>query len=56
MTDPSPLTRLLSYSRPYRGRMAWALVAMVLYAVGNGGITMLIKITIDDVLPHASRT
>jgi subfamily B ATP-binding cassette protein MsbA len=50
----SPLRRLFAYARPYRGRLAWAIVAMVIYAVGSAGVAALIRTTIDDVLPYGS--
>lgn len=46
----NPLPRLFAYARPYRGRFAAALAAMVLYAGASAGITSLIKWMIDDVL------
>jgi subfamily B ATP-binding cassette protein MsbA len=46
----NPLHRLLGYARPYRGRFAVALAAMVVYAVANAGITYQIKDLIDLVL------
>jgi ATP-binding cassette, subfamily B, bacterial MsbA len=50
--EVSPLRRLFGYARPYRGRLAWAVVAMVIYATGSAGVAALIRTTIDDVLPH----
>src|SRR5262249_61489098 len=49
--ETPPLRRLIKYSRPYLGRLVWALVAMVFYAVGSAGVAALIRTTIDDVLP-----
>ena len=46
-----PLRRLLSYSRPYRGRLFLALLAMMLYAAASTGVAYLIKPIIDFVLP-----
>ncbi|MBA3298045.1 MAG: hypothetical protein H0U19_14040, partial [Acidobacteria bacterium] len=46
----NPLPRLIAYARPYRGRFAAALAAMILYAGASAGITSLIKWMIDDVL------
>ena len=46
----NPLHRLLGYARPYRGRFAVALAAMVVYAAANAGITYQIKDLIDLVL------
>jgi subfamily B ATP-binding cassette protein MsbA len=48
----SPLARLFSYSRRYRGRLLWALVAMIVYAIGSAGIAALIKPILDNVLPY----
>jgi subfamily B ATP-binding cassette protein MsbA len=47
----NPLHRLLGYARPYRGRFAVALAAMVVYAAANAGVTYQIKTMIDEVLP-----
>ncbi len=46
-----PLRRLLSYSRPYRGRFIVALFAMLLYAGGSTLVTLLVKPIINKVLP-----
>ena len=46
----NPLPRLLGYARPYRGRFAVALAAMVVYAAANAGVTYQIKPMIDQVL------
>ena len=54
MIETSPLRRLFTYSRPYRGRLAWAFVAMILYAIGSAGVAALIRTTIDEVLPHGT--
>jgi subfamily B ATP-binding cassette protein MsbA len=45
------LRRLFGYSRPYRGRMMWALAGMIVYAVGSAGLAYLIKPIFDNVLP-----
>jgi len=42
--------RLLQYSRPYRGRIIVALVAMVVYAAGAAGLAALIQLVFDHVL------
>jgi len=47
--------RLLRYAKPYRGRLAWAVVAMVIYAVASAGLAWLIKPILDQVLPNKER-
>jgi len=46
-----PLRRLLSYSRPYRGRFIVALLAMLVYAGAQAGVGYLIVPIINKVLP-----
>ena len=46
------LRRLFGYTRPYRGRMAWAVVGMIVYAIGTAGLPYLIKPIFNDVLPR----
>ncbi len=46
-----PLLRLLAFSRPYRGRFVFALLAMGVYAVASAGVAYLIKPIFDQVLP-----
>jgi subfamily B ATP-binding cassette protein MsbA len=41
------LRQLLREARIYRGRLALALVAMVVYAIGNGLLAYLIKVIVD---------
>jgi subfamily B ATP-binding cassette protein MsbA len=45
------LFRLLEYSRPYRGRLAAAFGAMVLYGAASAAIAALIQPIFDQVLP-----
>ena len=45
------LRRLFRYAMPYRARMLWAVVGMVLYAIGSAGLAYLIKPIFDSVLP-----
>jgi subfamily B ATP-binding cassette protein MsbA len=45
--------RLLQYARPYRGRFIVALVAMVVYAAGAAGLSLIIKYILNDVLTGA---
>jgi ATP-binding cassette, subfamily B, bacterial MsbA len=49
--DPS-LNRLLRYAKPYRFRLTWAIVAMLIYAVGSAGLAALIKPIVDRTLPN----
>ena len=42
--------RLLTYARPYRGRMLLALAAMVLYALGTWGFVELVEKIFSEVL------
>src|SRR5499427_160967 len=46
------LRRLFRYARPYRGRLAWAIVGMVVYAIGSAGLAYLIKPIFDNLLPR----
>src|SRR3954463_10368330 len=46
------LRRLFAYSRPYRGRLAWAIVGMVVCAIGSAGLAYLIKPIFDNLLPR----
>ena len=48
----SPFARLLEYARPYRGRFAAALTAMLFYAAASAGIVVLIRPLMDHVLPR----
>ena len=50
-----PFFRLLEYARPYRGRLALAFAAMVLYGAASAGIAYLIKPIFDEVLPTGDR-
>ncbi len=45
------LQRLFHYSWPYRGRLAWAVVGMLVYAVGSAGLAYLVKPIFDSALP-----
>jgi subfamily B ATP-binding cassette protein MsbA len=55
VTDVSSLGRLFRYARPYRGRMAWAVVGMLVYAAASAGLAALIKPIFDNVLPNQER-
>jgi subfamily B ATP-binding cassette protein MsbA len=43
--------RLVRYAKPYKGRLAWAVLAMVIYAVASALLAVLIKTILDQVLP-----
>jgi subfamily B ATP-binding cassette protein MsbA len=47
----NPLYRLFGYARPYRGRFAAAIAAMVVYAAATAAVAALIRPVIDQVLP-----
>ena len=47
----NPLYRLFGYARPYRGRFAAAIAAMVVYAAATAAVVALIRPVIDQVLP-----
>ena len=44
--------RLLRYAKPYRGRLAWAVLAMVIYAVASALVIYLIRPILDELLPN----
>jgi len=46
------LLRLLRYAAPYRLRLGWAILAMLVYAAASGGHAYLIKPILDNVLPR----
>jgi subfamily B ATP-binding cassette protein MsbA len=43
--------RLLRYAKPYKGRLAWAVAAMVVYAVASALVVYLIRPILDELLP-----
>ncbi len=47
----SAFLRLVRYARPYRARLASAVVAMLVYAVASAAVAALIKPIFDQVLP-----
>jgi subfamily B ATP-binding cassette protein MsbA len=49
-----PLRRLLTFSRPYRGRFLVALMAMLVYAAASTGVALLVAPIISKVLPDQS--
>jgi subfamily B ATP-binding cassette protein MsbA len=53
--EGTPLRRLFGYARPYRGRLGWALVGMLVYAAGSTGLALLIKPIIDNSLINQQR-
>ena len=48
----SVFLRLLRYARPYRGRIAWAILATLVYAAASGALAALIKPILDRALPR----
>ncbi len=44
--------RLLRYAKPYKGRLAWAVLAMVIYAIASALVVYLIRPILDQVLPN----
>jgi len=46
------LRRLFRYAIPYRSRLAWAIVGMVVYALGSAGLAYLIRPIFDNLLPN----
>jgi subfamily B ATP-binding cassette protein MsbA len=50
-----PLRRLFAYSRPYRGRLALAILAMLVYAAGAAGLAALVRPILDNVLVNQER-
>jgi ATP-binding cassette, subfamily B, bacterial MsbA len=55
VNTPTPLRRLFRYARPYRGRMAWAVCGMLVYAAGSAGLAWLIKPILDQTLRNQER-
>src|SRR5437764_8716322 len=51
MRERQTLRRLFGYAKPYRRRMGWAIVGMIIYAIGSAGLAYLIKPIFDSVLP-----
>ena len=49
--ERNTLLRLFRYAKPYRGRLAWAVVGMVVYAAGSAGLAYLVKPIFDYGLP-----
>jgi subfamily B ATP-binding cassette protein MsbA len=46
------LIRLIAYARPYRARLASAMVAMIVYGAAAAGVAALIQPILDRVLPR----
>ena len=51
----NPITRLSRYALPHRARLVAALAAMLVYALGSGGLAYQFKPIFDEVLPTQSR-
>jgi ATP-binding cassette, subfamily B, bacterial MsbA len=52
VSERTTLQRLFAYARPYRGRLGWAFVGMIVYAIGSAGLAALIRPIFDNVLPN----
>jgi ATP-binding cassette, subfamily B, bacterial MsbA len=52
---PTPLRRLFAYARPYRARLAWAVLGMLVYAAGSAGLAALIQPILDYGLPKQQK-
>jgi ATP-binding cassette, subfamily B, bacterial MsbA len=48
VSPQTPLKRLFQYATPYRGRLAWAVVGMLVYAVASAGLAALVKPIFDN--------
>jgi ATP-binding cassette, subfamily B, bacterial MsbA len=48
----NPIFRLLEHARPYRGRLAGALAAMIVYGAGSAGVVLQVQPILDNVLPR----
>jgi subfamily B ATP-binding cassette protein MsbA len=48
----SVFARLLEYARPYKGRLAAAFVAMIVYGAASAGVVHQVKPILDEVLPE----
>ena len=44
--------RLLRYAKPYKGRLAWAVLAMMIYAIASALVIYLIRPILDQLLPN----
>jgi subfamily B ATP-binding cassette protein MsbA len=55
VTSAPPLRRLFQYAASYRWRLIWALVGMIVYAVGAAGLAWLVKPILDNVLSFQQR-
>jgi subfamily B ATP-binding cassette protein MsbA len=55
VTIQTSLKRLYKYARPYSRRLTWAVLAMVVYAVGNTSLAVLIKPIVDRTLPNQEK-
>ena len=47
--------RLLRYAKPYKGRLAWAVLAMMIYAIASALVIYLIRPILDQLLPIRRR-
>ena len=49
------LRRLFDYARPYRGRLVWAMLGMIVYGAGTAGLAALIQPIVDNGLLSQQR-
>ncbi len=54
-TSRASLGRLFRYATPYRARLSWAVLGMVVYAAGSAGLAWLIKPIFDSALPQVPK-
>jgi ATP-binding cassette, subfamily B, bacterial MsbA len=52
ISQRSTLQRLFRYANPYRVRFSWAIIGMLVYAVGSAGLAALIRPILDNVLTN----
>jgi subfamily B ATP-binding cassette protein MsbA len=55
VNESPTLRRLFRYARPYRARITWAVVGMLLYGAGTAGLAWLIKPILDQTLSNQQR-
>ncbi len=51
MSQPTPLQRLFRFAEPYRARLWWAVVGMLVYAAGTAALAALVRPILNKALP-----